>query len=565
MLNSWTIGKKLILSFLGLALVFLLSGLYAKFTIDEIRIKGSMYHKIIDNKDLIADILPPPNYIIESYLCAMDAATAEKDSSLRKQLIVRLQELFQGSGYFKDRIRFWEENLTNEEIRTVFLHEAAVRARNFYSIALGGFADAINRNEMEQAQRIFYQQLKPEYLAHRKAIDRVVALANQEFSALEDRSVKLLNNRLLTMGVLFVALIGLALALGVIISRGISRPITAGVKILEQVAQGDMQQSIPPALLNRGDEVGQMAASLSRLVTQLGGMIREVVNDVHRLTASSGELTTISGNLLLSAQDTSQRSISVATSAEQVNVNMQSVASATEQSSTNVSLVASSTEEMIAMINEIAQNADNARSISAKAVDQATLTSDKMSSLGDSARNIGRVTETITEISEQTNLLALNATIEAARAGEAGKGFAVVANEIKELARQTAAATVDIKEQIAEMQQTAEGTIKDIGSISEVIEEINTMISSIAAAVDEQTSTSREIAGSIEFASQGISEVNHNIAQSTGVISGINQEISTISQQSTQVETGSRQVQASAEALSSLARQLETIATKFNV
>lgn len=65
------------------------------------------------------------------------------------------------------------------------------------------------------------------------------------------------------------------------------------------------------------------------------------------------------------------------------------------------------------------------------------------------AQDISKVTEVITEISEQTNLLALNATIEAARAGEAGKGFAVAANEIKELAKQTAEATKEIKIKVA--------------------------------------------------------------------------------------------------------------------
>ena len=75
-----------------------------------------------------------------------------------------------------------------------------------------------------------------------------------------------------------------------------------------------------------------------------------------------------------------------------------------------------------------------------------------MHQLGTAAQEIGKVTETITNISSQTNLLALNATIEAARAGTAGKGFAVVANEIKELAQQTASATEDIKSKILGVQ-----------------------------------------------------------------------------------------------------------------
>ena len=70
-------------------------------------------------------------------------------------------------------------------------------------------------------------------------------------------------------------------------------------------------------------------------------------------------------------------------------------------------------------------------------MDSVKTAKEQVDELGVNAREIGQVTEVISDISEQTNLLALNATIEAARAGDAGKGFSVVANEIKELARQT--------------------------------------------------------------------------------------------------------------------------------
>ena len=101
----------------------------------------------------------------------------------------------------------------------------------------------------------------------------------------------------------------------------------------------------------------------------------------------------------------------------------------------------------------------------------------------------------------------MNATIEAARAGEAGKGFAVVANEIKELARQTAAATVNIKDQISEMQNTTSITVADIEQISVVILEINNVINGIATAVEEQSAASGEIANNISQASLGIAEI----------------------------------------------------------
>ena len=102
-----------------------------------------------------------------------------------------------------------------------------------------------------------------------------------------------------------------------------------------------------------------------------------------------------------------------------------------EESATNANMVAVASEELNSTINEIAKNAENARTVSLAAVEQARDASSHMTKLGQAADKIGKVTETITEISEQTNLLALNATIEAARAGEAGKGFAVVANDIR--------------------------------------------------------------------------------------------------------------------------------------
>ena len=96
---------------------------------------------------------------------------------------------------------------------------------------------------------------------------------------------------------------------------------------------------------------------------------------------------------------------------------------------------------MTATIREIADNSSKGNDVTQTAVLTAGTAAEKVYQLGNTAKDISKITETIAEISEQTNLLALNATIEAARAGEAGKGFAVVAGEIKHLARLTADAT----------------------------------------------------------------------------------------------------------------------------
>ena len=123
--------------------------------------------------------------------------------------------------------------------------------------------------------------------------------------------------------------------------------------------------------------------------------------------------------------------------------------------------------------------------------------------MGRAAREIGNVVETITEISSQVDLLALNATIEAARAGDAGKGFAVVAGEIKELARQTAEASGEIKKRVEGIQTNTAGTVNEINDVSEVVNEINAIVATIASAVEEQSATTREIVSNVSQASVG--------------------------------------------------------------
>ena len=130
------------------------------------------------------------------------------------------------------------------------------------------------------------------------------------------------------------------------------------------------------------------------------------------------------------------------------------------------------------------------------------------------AARIGEVVGLINTIAAQTNLLALNATIEAARAGEAGRGFAVVASEVKSLASQTAKATDEISEQIADIQRVAGDAIDAIKGIGSIIGEVNEVATAIAAAVQEQGAATQEITRSTQFAAQGTKNVSDNI---TGV------------------------------------------------
>ncbi|EKD34732.1 MAG: hypothetical protein ACD_75C02215G0004 [uncultured bacterium] len=257
--------------------------------------------------------------------------------------------------------------------------------------------------------------------------------------------------------------------------RSVTRPINRTMTMLKDIAQGEGDLTMRLEAQSK-DEIGELGFWFNTFIEKLQEIIKRIAANSNLVEGSSNQLSSIAGKLYGGAEDTSRRTSNVAAASEQMSANLNNVAAAMEESSTNTNMVASAAEEMTSTINEIAENAERARSVSSKAVAQAQSASQNMRKLGEAAQKISTVTETITEISEQTNLLALNATIEAARAGEAGKGFAVVANEIKDLARQTAQATLNIKSQIEDVQRTTRSTVIEIDRISEVISGVNDIV-----------------------------------------------------------------------------------------
>ena len=366
------------------------------------------------------------------------------------------------------------------------------------------------------------------------------------------------------MATITVAALLIGLILSVFVSRGVTVPINKAVVRIKDVAEGegDLTKRLE---VDTRDELGEMATWFNTFMQNLQTMIKEIAANSVTLSSASTELSTISQQMSSNAEQTSGKSNTVAAASEEMSTNISSVASAMEQAATNLNTVATATEQMTASVNEIAQNSEKAREITGTAVVKAQETSKKVNALGAAAQAISKVTEVITEISEQTNLLALNATIEAARAGEAGKGFAVVANEIKELAKQTADATLEIKNQIEGVQGSTQETVADIGEISEVITKVNETVGVIAAAVEEQSVTTQDIAGNISQASAGVQEVNTNVAQSSEVSTSINQDIAEVSQASSEMTNSSTQVNLSAEELAGLAEKINGMVGKFKV
>ena len=174
---------------------------------------------------------------------------------------------------------------------------------------------------------------------------------------------------------------------------------------------------------------------------------------------------------------------------------------------------ASASDQFAMSIAEIGRQAGNSAGMVQDARETADTADRKMAELAGVAEEIGEVVDMIGAIADRTNLLALNASIEAARGGEAGRGFAVVASEVKELARQTRAATGDVGRRIVGMQAVTRESGEALARIGERIREVEMTATAIAQAVDEQSLSSRELARNLDLAANGVDAVGSNLAQ----------------------------------------------------
>jgi methyl-accepting chemotaxis protein len=351
---------------------------------------------------------------------------------------------------------------------------------------------------------------------------------------------------------------------GFVLSRGIATPLGVVVAHLGRIASGDLSQDASAEFQARGDEIGTLARAKQSMIVALRKMLQEISSGIQVLSSSSTGLIASSAEMTSGSRHASDKAHSVSAAAEQMSSNITSVAAGMEQTTTNLSHVSQATEQMTSTIGEIAQNSEKARRITDEATRQAARITEQIDQLGLAAREIGKVTETITEISSQTNLLALNATIEAARAGTAGKGFAVVATEIKALAQQTAAATQDIKSRIAGVQSATEGGIAEIGKVSQIILDVSAIVASIAAAIEEQSTATKDIARNIAEASAGVAEANTRVAETSQVSREIAKDIVDVDQSAKDMENGSDRVRGSADELSSVAEGLRVTVGRFH-
>jgi methyl-accepting chemotaxis protein len=376
---------------------------------------------------------------------------------------------------------------------------------------------------------------------------------NQSASQLKRSS--LWNGLSVSAGLIVVIIVSLS----VLVRLVLIRPLKA---VTQAMDGGDLTTRLDA---KRADEIGDLGRCFNAFVGNLKVMMEHVSRDAVSLAGASSQMQSISSRLGNLASETSQRTASVASHASKLQSEIESVAGDVEVASTQLLATADSVQRISDGIETIAGISATARQTSHEATEESNRVASQVSNLRLAAREIGQVTETISQISDQTKLLALNAMIEAARAGVAGKGFAVVAEEIKELARQTTTATVGIHEKVSGIQQSTGVTLQNMEHITGIIQQVSESVDAIAMAVQEQAGSTREIAATVNTSVDDIGTASRRLLQATGVTQSVVREIQNVNSTATQLSSSSKDLREGAGNLAGLAEALNGEVAQFRL
>jgi len=467
----------ILLAVFGLGFTLFFAVTYKVF--NDVKVNGDLYAKIVQKKDLIADVLPPPNFVVETHMVALQLLESEgNDPAEFNKLTERLKIL---KAEYETRHNFWLDQQLPPELRDAFINKAHAPVMGYYKLVQDDLVGAIKAKDMESA-RVAFSKANLAFIQHRDAIYQVVKMATQLATDTEAQAAQTINWSNILLLAMFVVVLALCLTVALIISNGIVKPLSETVQVAQKFAQGDLTVHINDM---GKSELGQLNLALRNMQQSLVNLVRNIQSGSKQVANASAEIA--SGNHDLSARTESQ-----ASSLEETASSMEELGATVRQNADNARTA-----------NQLAQSASSVAVRGGEVVAQVV---DTMKGINDSSRKISDIISVIDGIAFQTNILALNAAVEAARAGEQGRGFAVVAGEVRSLAQRSAEAAKEIKTLIS-------ASVDRVEQGSKLVDEAGNTMQEVVASIRRVTDIMGEISAASTEQSMGVSQVGEAVTQ----------------------------------------------------
>ncbi len=278
-----SIKLKLILTCIMLTATLIVVTIMMSASTEQIKINSPIYNNITRGKDLIADILPPPEYAVEAYCIALQAF-AETDASKIKSYEERFQKLRME---YDARHEYWSKELPTGKIRERLLNQSYKPACAFFESATKDYFPALAAGDHAHASKILNNTLSPSYEEHRKFIDEIVPLCNAENSATENEAAAILRNAKFTTVALCILFVSIIIGVFFFMIRNLTGQLRRAMVIANNIAVGEVEFDV---VVDSNDEIGQLLGAMKQMVDTIRTMVHDITMLSHAATA--GQLGT---------------------------------------------------------------------------------------------------------------------------------------------------------------------------------------------------------------------------------------------------------------------------------
>lgn len=527
---SWferlSIKTKFLLLMLGGISSLIILALISLKSIHEISVNGPVYKTIKDNQDLVADIMPPPMYLVDAAF-QLQLYIQHADNEIHREPYKLSFE--NDLVLFKSSYNKWSASDLDESLKVVATNEVLPPASKFIDLATQKIIPYIEENNQTPPAEIL-DQLESEFNLHRSGVDHLLNMANKENQRIETATAEEIQQiNALVIGVVSVVS---AICLFFIWRVYLSMQRTLGgepffaTQVVSTISNGNLSQAISVGAKRQTSLLGQM----EKMRFSLRDLIQKIQNSSHELHVVSDEVTQLGNHVLTASTKQSHAASSIAATVEEMTCTIREITNNSERVldlTTEAELTANQGSEMIA---DLIGNID----VISKEVGQVA---NEVSELGDKTQAISAIVTTIKAIADQTNLLALNAAIEAARAGESGRGFAVVADEVRMLAERTADSTREVDNMINAIQMGMDSVVKQIamsvehvGSGVRSAERANVGIQAISEKTSQVTTSVRDVMIALSSQSGAIDDAAHHVEHVARMSEDNNQAIQAVNE-----------------------------------
>lgn len=496
-------------------ITFILMGLSA-FSITQISKIDTTYSNLIDvdvykviETSKIQNAVSLQELYIRSYMLYKNPADVDniyEQKDVITEFLHKIEPLL-ASSEMKDEIR----NIKEQE--------------PIYSGYMDEIIQAIDNNQMEEANNLLANSAIPVNQSIQESIDKIVAFQTQKLNTASVETTAIINVTIITT--IVVAFIGtiIAICLATWMVKNISAPLKRLTESAHVIATGDLRQA--DIVVKTKDEIYELAQAFNTMKSSLVTLINNVSSNISNTTAAAEQLAASTDEIAVATEGISKRMEQVALGGGQAAATGNDCAIATDETAQSVGRIAEAAQSLHtqavdtqSMANEggrILQIAEQQMAVIQKSSHE---TREKMKQLSMQSAEIENIIKVITDIADQTNLLALNASIEAARAGEQGKGFAVVANEVRHLAEESqnsAAKIVEltslIQKDTKEVEESVDLTVQNVDQGVTYLQNAQDSFNNIVGSITDMTTQIQEVSASSEEISASTEQIAASVTE----------------------------------------------------